>query len=222
MALLPNDTPKRTRVTLLGVEPRGVAGAGNAPSKGSGGDVALIVRVPSTQSVPCLSVRSQPVNGAATDLFDVDQAGNISALSGVGSLTWQQAQLALTAAQLKAMYAAPVQILAAPGAGLAIVVQEILFELTTTATAFANGGIVGFQYDSTANLAGTLVHGGSIPAAVITAGAGTTVTGLWAAPGANGLTIPANKGLFISNQTAAFITGTGTAKVWISYGLLTL
>lgn len=222
MALLSNITPKRSRFRLVSVEPRGTQGAGNEPHIGSGGDVPLVIKVPSTQSVAALQIQTQPVNGAPSDLFDVDQNGNISVLSGVAQLTWQQIRVPLTAAQLIAMYAAPVQLIAAPAATQALVISDILFEMTTTATAFTGGGIVVFQYGNTADGGGTAVHAGSIPASVVKAGAGTTITGLWAASGSNGLTIPVNTGLFISCQTAPFAAGTGTAVVLVEYGILTL
>jgi hypothetical protein len=221
MALLPNDTPKRTRLKWLDIILRGAEGAGNAPSKGSGGDEGLIIRVPSTQSVPVVRLRKQGVNAVPTELFDIDQNGNISVMGGI-ALTTQVAQVALTAANLLAMYAAPVQILPAPGAGLALVVYEILFEMKSTATQFASGGAVQFQFGNTANAGGTAVHAGTIPATVVNAAAGTSLTGLWSASGTNGLTIPSNTGLFISNASGAFTTGTGTAIAYVEYGTLTL
>ena len=189
---------------------------GSAGPVGAGSDIGLRVQVPTGQTADSLIVEKPD----GTTIFRIDQNGAL--YPGGVSASFQQAQVSLTAANIKGMYAAPVQILAAPGAGLAIVVSQILVELVTTATQFANGGIVGFQYDSTANLAGTLVHAGSIPASVVNAAAGTTLTGLWASSGSNGLTIPSNKGIYISNQTGAFITGTGTGTVWIEYSILTL
>ena len=201
-------------VTLYGGGSKGHDGQ----TVGAGFDVGLSVQIPSAQSANSFQIEKP--DGTVITAFDSN--GNLSQLGGSSGLTTQiSGPIALTAANINGMYAAPVQILAAPGSGLSIVVQYILFEITTTSTQFAAGGVVLFQYDSTANGAGTAVHSGTIPAAVITATAGTTVTGLWAASGSNGLTIPANKGIFISNQTQAFTTGTGTAKVWISYGILT-
>jgi hypothetical protein len=221
MALLPNDTPKRTRLRLLDIVPRGAMGAGNEPHVGAGGDEALIIRVPSTQSVPAVRIRRQTANAAPTELFDIDQAGNISVLSGV-AMTTQVAQVPLTAANLIAMYATPVVILGAPGSGLAIVVYEILLELKTTATQFTSGGAVQFQFGNTANAGGTAVHAGTVPASVVNAGAGTTLTALWPASGSNGLTVPANTGIYVSNASGAFATGTGTAIAYVEYGILTL
>ncbi len=206
-------------VALRGASSKGKENTyGGVGPVGVGLDVGLSVQIPVGQTANSMQVE-QP-DGTVVQAFD--GSGNLSVLSGVASLTWQQALVTLTAAQLIAMYATPVQILPAPAAGKAIIVEQVIFEMNSTATQFTGGGIVGFQYDSAANhLGGTVVHAGSIPAAVVTAVAGQSLTGLWAASGTNGLTMPTAKGIFISNQTAAFATGTGTAKVWISYCILT-
>lgn len=207
----------RIRGPLLVTLPGGGSKGHDAQTVGVGLNVGLSVQVPTGQTANTIQVEKP--DGTVVAAFDSN--GNIATLGGLSSLTMAQALVPLTAAQINGMFAAPVQILAAPGTGLSIIVQQILFEITTTATQFAAGGVAGFQYDSTINGAGVIVHAGAIPVATITATAGTTVTGLWAASGANGLVVPANKGIFFSNLTQAFTTGTGTAKVWITYGILT-
>jgi hypothetical protein len=124
----------------------------------------------------------------------------------------------LTAAQLIAMKAAPVAILPAPGVGKAIIVEQILFEMTTTATAFTGGGAISFNYHGGA----TAVHSGTIPATVVTAAPGSSNTMLGQATGANGTTVPENTGVDITNATAAFAAGTGTAKVKVWYQIVSL
>jgi hypothetical protein len=127
------------------------------------------------------------------------------------------ATVSLTAANIIAMRTTPVTILAAPGAGKAIIVSAILFEMTTTSTQFTGGGTVNFPY-----------HGGSncvpgvILAAVVTTTAGTSNTLLGPDNSTNGLTVPANTGIDITNGSAAFAAGTGTAKVQIWYSVVTL
>lgn len=130
----------------------------------------------------------------------------------------QSTSVSLTAANILAMNGTPVTIIAAPGAGKAIIVNQILFEMTTTSTQFANGGTVNFQYHGTS----TNVHSSTIPASVVTATAGTTNTLLAQNTAANGITVPANTAVEITNGTAPFITGTGTAKVQIWYSVITL
>lgn len=126
--------------------------------------------------------------------------------------------VALTAANMLAMYAAPVLVVA-PIAGKAIIVDSVEFVIVRTATSFAAGGVVAVQYDSTVNGGGTLTHA-TIAAAVLTAAAGTTYTAR--VPAVAGLSDIAtasitNIGLYISNATAAFTTGTGTATLTVRY-----
>jgi predicted RecA/RadA family phage recombinase len=139
---------------------------------------------------------------------------NGSFTDGIGFL----ASVSLTAAQVIAMNATPVSVLAAPAAGMAIVVDSILFEMTTTSTQFTGGGAVSFVYHGTS----TAVHAGTIPATVVTATAGSSNTLLGPAVATNGTTVPAATGVDITNATAAFAAGTGTVKVQVKYRLLTL
>jgi hypothetical protein len=136
---------------------------------------------------------------------------------------WQTNQrtkvVALTAANLIAMYAAPVEIVPAV-AGKAIIVDSVDFDITRTSTAFTGGGVVAVQYAATANGAGTATTA-TIAATVVTGAAGRTITGripvvLSDVAAASIIAI----GLYISNQTAAFAAGTGTASVIVRYHLV--
>ena len=125
----------------------------------------------------------------------------------------------LSAANIIAMGAAPISVIAAPGAGKAVIVEGVLFEITTTSTQFTGGAAVHFYY-----------HGGttdavtsSIPAATVTAVAGTSNTLLGPAVATNGTVVPANTGVDITTVgSAAFAAGTGTAKVFVKYRVITL
>lgn len=132
--------------------------------------------------------------------------------------TVQHKTVSLTAANLIAMYGAPVAIIAAPGSGKSILVTKLAFTITRTSTAFANGGNVIFQYDSTTHGGGTQALDSTVASTVITGSAGTTVTAR------NGAVISdlastsiQNKGLYISNASGAFDTGTGTATADVWY-----
>lgn len=124
--------------------------------------------------------------------------------------------VAVTSANILAMNGTPVNLIAAPPAGYAVIVNNILFTITRTATAYANGGVVTFVYTG----GGVAVHAGSIPAATITGGAGTALTQLGPAVGANGTVVPTATGVDITNGTAAFITGTGTGVARFSYSVV--
>lgn len=124
--------------------------------------------------------------------------------------------VAITSANILAMNATPVNVIAAPPAGYALVVNNILVTITRTATAYANGGVVTFVYTGGA----VAVHAGSITAATITGGAGTVLNQLGPAVQANASIVPTATGVDITNGTAAFITGTGTAVVRFSYSVV--
>jgi hypothetical protein len=127
------------------------------------------------------------------------------------------ARVALSAAQLIAMNGAPISLIPAPGAGRAIVVEEIIFKMIRTATAFTGGGAVEFRYT---NGAGAQVTGTLASTVVTTAGAGTTRNKL---NGVEASLVPAeNAPIVITNGTAAFATGTGTALVEVRYKIVTL
>jgi predicted RecA/RadA family phage recombinase len=130
----------------------------------------------------------------------------------------QTAVVSLTAAQILAMFGTPVSILPAPGAGKAIVVENIAVEIVTTATQFASGGVVHFYYHGlTVELMAQ-----NIAAASVNAAAGTATFFLSPVQTAGGSVISTNLGIDITNATAAFTTGTGTMKVFIKYRTITL
>jgi hypothetical protein len=122
----------------------------------------------------------------------------------------------ITSAQILAMSATPVQLLAAPGTGKNIVIKDVMFTMVTTSTQYAGGGAVVVQLGSTALGAGVNTLQNTLAASVVTAGAGTSYNILDAA---NAYVGAANTGLFLSNQTAAFTTGTGTMIVDVWYSI---
>lgn len=135
-------------------------------------------------------------------------------LSGLGGV--RHTQVSLTAAQIIAMYTTPVVLVAAPAAGKAIAVNKAIFTITRTATAFTGGGAAIIQYDSTANGAGTNACDSTLASTVITGSSGTSATLRNGAIISDSSAITA-KGLYISNATAVFAAGTGTATVDVWY-----
>ena len=138
--------------------------------------------------------------------------------SGATDYSVQHKTVTLTAANIIAMYTTPVALIAAPGAGKSIVVQKVAFTITRTSTAFTGGGAPIVQYAATANGGGTQALDSTLAATVITGAAGTTVSfrnGAVVSDAAS--TVTQNVGLFISNATAVFAAGMGTATVDIWY-----
>jgi len=122
----------------------------------------------------------------------------------------QYASIPLSSAQILALNATPVTLVAAPGAGKTIIVQDVLFTMTTTATAYASGGNVTFQYSG-----GNAVTN-NVASTVVTAAAGTSYTVRQAID----VTAAVNTALTVTNATGAFTTGTGTALINVCYRIV--
>lgn len=127
--------------------------------------------------------------------------------------------VSLAAADIIGMYAAPVLLIAAVP-GKMIVVDSFEFVITRTSTAFTGGGVVAPQYDATVHGAGTAATA-TLAATVVTGAAGKSyssripvVLSDVASTATEGI------GLYLSNATAAFAAGTGTAVVKINYHIV--
>jgi hypothetical protein len=127
----------------------------------------------------------------------------------------QKAVVTLTAAQIMAMYGAPVGILPAPAAGQVLVIDQIIAQMKPAGTQFTGGGAVTLQYHGT----GVVPHSGNIPAATITSAAGSENV---VPPPTGTIQPPAATGLDITNATAAFAAGNGTLVVTVFYSIITL
>ncbi|MCI0391687.1 MAG: hypothetical protein MOB07_23325 [Acidobacteria bacterium] len=120
----------------------------------------------------------------------------------------------LSAANIIGMFAAPFEIVPAQGANKFIVVESIIFKMIRTATAFTLGGALSFKFAAGATVSPTIAA-----TVVTTGGAGTEYSHLDKLEAA--LIPVANAGLQITNATAAFATGTGTAEVTVTYNVIT-
>jgi hypothetical protein len=118
----------------------------------------------------------------------------------------------LTAAQIIAAFAVPLELVAAPVAGLAIMVNSFTMTMSVAPTApFTGGGITGLQYGNTANLGGTLATSTN-PAAMLTTGSfgPFTFTGVPRNPA-----LVSAEAITFSNQTAAYATGTAAVYNYV-------
>jgi hypothetical protein len=130
----------------------------------------------------------------------------------------QYATVSITAAQFNGMYAAPKLLLAAPGANKLIVVDRMALLMTFVSAQYAAGGVVAAQYDSTVHGAGVYATN-SQKAADFT---GAAASDAFLFNGASGddsdalFSAAVNKGVYLSNLTAAFTTGDSTfvAHLW--------
>lgn len=159
-------------------------------------------------------------------------SGNIPFASGTGGLMvdsgfgvnniLRYATVAITAAQFNGMYAAPFLLIAAPGANNLIVVDRIELIMTYGTAAFAAGGVVAFQYDSTVHGAGVLASNAEAAADFFQT-ASTTFTFIGNSGNTVGIvpfSTSVNKGLYISNLTQAFTTGDSTFVCKIHYRIV--
>ena len=130
------------------------------------------------------------------------------------TVTQYTADVALTSANLLAMNATPVDVVAAPGAGFALdFVGAVL--ICDDATDYANGGAITINYGSGGAAVST-----SLASTFLTANA-DKVWNLQKLNAANGYTMPVNTSLAITNATAPFITGTGVCRLKITYNVIT-
>ena len=124
----------------------------------------------------------------------------------------------LTSAQIKAMMDTPVEILAGPS-GKAILVESVDFIMTRAAgqTGYTGGGVVNVQYKNTATGAGVATHA-DIAATIVAQAEGITYTHRIGSVQSSIATADiVGQGLYISNKTAPFTDGQGTAKVVVRY-----
>ncbi len=142
--------------------------------------------------------------------------------SMVSPLLEKYVAVAVTAAEFKALYSAPKLILANAGANTLIVLKRAIIAMTFVSAAYAAGGVVGFQYDST-------VHGAGVAASNTEAAADffAAASTAFQFEGVSGNTVAispfttsVNKGLYLSNLTADFTTGDSTVVVHLWYSVI--
>ncbi len=180
------------------------------------GTIAVVSAFP-TGSVGTANIQNLAVTTAKLDNLAVTNAkiaANAVDSSKLALTTVQYAAVPITAAEFNGMYAAPKQLVAAAGANTIIVLDRVELVMTYNSAAYAAGGVVAVQYDSTANGAGVQASATRI-AADFQAAASTAFPfnqGAALAP----LLTSVNKGLFLSNITGAFTTGNSAmvAHVW--------
>lgn len=127
-----------------------------------------------------------------------------------GGATVQTAVVPISSAQILALNATPVQLIASPGSGKAIRVMDLALKFTA-ATQYANGGALELRYT---DASGTKVTA-DLASAIITSASGTSYTNVAGIEAS--LTLTTAAGIFVSNATAPYITGTGTGIFYITY-----
>ena len=155
---------------------------------------------------------SEKTAGAGVDIEDVVISdGGVSLQSGVVEKT---AKISLTSANLQAMYATPIEVVAALGTAYAIDFVSAVLVYDATATAYTSGGVITINYTGGAAVSTNL-------AATFLTGAGDKVWNMQKLNAAGGYTMPVNTGLVITNASGAFATGTGVCTLYITYKIYT-
>lgn len=187
-------------------------GAHDALLKGDGLDVGLSIHVTTAQSANAFQIE-QP-SGTIISAFDA--AGGL--VFGALKVSHRAVRVPLSAAQITTLHSVPISLVAAPGAGLALVLRAWLFQFIFGTVQFTGGGVVNPVYHGAA---GTNLAAGSVAAASIQAAANYTGFSP-AAAGGTALAISTNTGIDLSAGTADFAAGDSTAVVTAFYDLVTL
>lgn len=147
----------------------------------------------------------------------VPTAVGTSAINFVSSSAVGYQNVSMTLAQFNGMYAAPFQILPAPGAGNIIVLERALIYMNYGSAQLTSGGAVAFQYGNTVHGGGPLASNTEQASDFTGAAANQNFWFNGSSGNGSNMADQTNVGLFLSNATAAFATGTGASfniHVW--------
>lgn len=192
------------------------------PSDGDSGTITTQSFTPAgsvgTSNIQALAVTAAKI--ANNTITSAQVAANAFGFDQLSNTVAKVATVTLSAAQFNGMYATPVLLLAAQGAGTLVLVDKIEFDMAYVSAQYAAGGVVAAQYGNTVNGAGPAATA-TIAAASFT---GVTASSQLTSGSAQVLaanTACLNTALYISNATAAFTTGDSTFNVYIYYKVLT-
>lgn len=119
----------------------------------------------------------------------------------------------ITSANILAMNGTPVTVIAAQGAGTTIALRKCIAIFDSTGTTYVNGGVIYLSHNNTTPITNNLA------ATFVTAGDKVFALNALAAAGGNNMLV--NTALTITNDTAAFITGTGVIRLLVEYEVVT-
>lgn len=191
---------------------RGAGSLGHSiETKGAGLDVGLSVQIPSAQTANAFQIEKP--DGTVISAFDA----NGGLITGALKVSQLAKRVTLTAAQLITLNSVPVTLVAAPGAGIALICQGFIFQMIYGTVQFTGGGVVNPVYHG----ATTSLTAGGVAAATVQAAANYTGYSPGAA-GATALAVTSNVAIDLRAATADFAAGDSTAIVTVFYDVVTL
>jgi len=198
-----------TRMTLLRCKARyrSLVGDSNAANK-----CPLIVEGAPSQTENLIEV----YNSSRAGLYAVDPNGNV-VQGGVLNLVQCVTQVTLTAAQIATLNSVPVSLVAAPGAGIALIAQAMIFQFKYGSVQFttSTGTTQPVYHGATTNLLA-----GAIAASTIKGSANAIIS--LGGP-ATALAVSTNTGIDLETASADFSgSGDSTAIATLFYDQLTL
>ncbi len=190
-------------------------------NQGGTGITSTVVYTPLCGGITSTSaLQSVASVGTSGDILTSQGSAAPVYTSGLGVSPITYVKVAISSSELKTMRVTPKLLVAAGGANTLLVVNFFVFEYKFITAAYTGGGNVFIQWDST-TLAGGLAAAGPVTPATI--GMTSTVDcdniiEKSAQFKAGSTTV--NKGLYLTNATAAFATGAGTVNIHLYYSVL--
>ncbi len=206
----------------------GVANTGNTTttiSNAAMGQASVIsIPDPGTATADFALAPAALVNGnlvQASGTAGLLADSGISAASLATVVSTQTAIVTLNTGAVVGMYGTPQLIVAAPGAGFALMPIACQI-ITVVSTAFTAGGVAQLQWGNTVHAGGTIALDATTPTAEITAAASQIYT-QYGVPTTKvtAIAVANNLGLYFTNATQAFATGTGsTVTLCVTYQII--
>ena len=154
---------------------------------------------------------------AETPITKKITVANLKAAGGVTEEQLKTVTVSLSAANIISMYATPIQVIAAPGAGKVVTIDQVVWSFTYGGTAFTGGAVPRIVEETSSAL---MSYGP--PTAGMTGTADFIEVGRAQIDANDTMLQVVNKAMLVTNPTGAFADGNSTMKLFIRYRIITL